>query len=68
MHAELLSTLGRAGVESYDPTGEPFDPAFSEVVSTGEGEGESGIVIETLDRGYRSDGTVLRPARVVVAE
>ena len=51
-----------------DPAGEPFDPAFSEAVSTRAGDGEAGTVVETLDRGYRSDGTVLRPARVVVGE
>ena len=68
VHSELLSTLGRVGVEAYDPTGEPFDPAFSEAVSTKSGEGEPGTVVETLDRGYRSDGTVLRPARVIVGE
>jgi molecular chaperone GrpE len=66
VHAQLLETLGRAGVEAFDPAGEPFDPAFSEAVSTG--QGESGIVVETLDRGYRSDGVVLRPARVIVGE
>jgi molecular chaperone GrpE len=68
VHTELLATLGRAGVEVYDPTGERFDPAFSEAVSTLAGAGEAGTVVETLDRGYRSDGTVLRPARVVVGE
>ena len=68
VHKELLATLGRAGVEAYDPTGEPFDPAFSEAVSTRAGDGGAGTVVETLDRGYRTDGAVLRPARVVVAE
>ncbi len=68
VHAELISTLGRAGVEAYDPTGEPFDPSFSEVVSTRPEGGRSGTVVETLDRGYRCDGTVLRPARVIVGE
>ena len=68
VHSELISTLGRAGVEAYDPVGEPFDPSFSEVVATRPEEGKAGTVVETLDRGYRSDGTVLRPARVVVAE
>jgi molecular chaperone GrpE (heat shock protein) len=29
---------------------------------------EPGTVVETLDRGYRFDGTVLRPARVIVSE
>ena len=68
VHAELIATVGRAGVEAFDPTGEQFDPVFSEAVSTRAGAGEAGSVIETLDRGYRSDGTVLRPARVIVGE
>jgi molecular chaperone GrpE len=66
---QLLATLERAGVEAYDPAGERFDPAWHEALSTRPGDGvESGIVLETLDRGYRLDGQVLRPARVVVSE
>jgi molecular chaperone GrpE len=66
---ELVSTLKRAGVESYDPTGEQFDPNLHEALSAQEAEGtESGTVLETLDRGYRLDGQVLRPARVVVSK
>ena len=66
---ELRATLERAGVESYDPAGELFDPALHEAISTRPVEdGESGLVVETLERGYRLDGQLLRPARVVVAE
>lgn len=66
---ELSATLGRAGVESFDPRGEAFDPNVHEAVSAQEAEGtDSGTVIETLDRGYRLDGQVLRPARVVVSK
>ena len=69
VEAELRATLERAGVESYDPTGDRFDPAWHEALSTQPSEGkESGTVIETLERGYRLDGQVLRPARVVVSE
>ncbi|MET0127159.1 MAG: nucleotide exchange factor GrpE [Solirubrobacterales bacterium] len=69
VHGELVATLKRAGVESFDPVGERFDPAHSEAVSMQPASGvEAGVVVETLDRGYRSDGTVLRPARVIVAE
>jgi molecular chaperone GrpE len=70
VHGELVATLARAGVEAFDPVGQPFDPSHSEVVSTkpAEADGPAGTVVETLDRGYRSDGTVLRPARVIVAE
>jgi molecular chaperone GrpE len=71
VYNELRAALERAGVETYDPTGEPFDPATSEALATrpAAGDGtESGRVIETLERGYRLDGQVLRPARVVVSE
>lgn len=69
VHDELRATLARAGVESYDPTGEPFDPTVHEAVSTRAGDGvDAGTVVETLERGYRLDGQVLRPARVVVSE
>jgi molecular chaperone GrpE len=70
VHGELTATLRRAGIESFDPAGEPFDPTHSEVISTAPApEGaEPGTVVETVERGYRSDGTVLRPARVIVGE
>ena len=70
VHGELIGTLGRAGVEAFDPAGERFDPAHSEVISTAPAADgtEPGTVVETVERGYRSDGTVLRPARVIVSE
>jgi molecular chaperone GrpE len=69
VHAELTSVLERAGVESYDPTGEPFDPSLHEALATRPADdAESGTVIETLERGYRLDGQLIRAARVVVAE
>ena len=70
IHSELQEALARAGVEAYDPTGERFDPAWHEAISTREASEteETGAVVETLDRGYRVDGEVLRPARVVVGE
>ena len=70
VYGELRSALERAGVETYDPTGERFDPNTSEALATRPGEDgvEAGVVIETLERGYRLDGQVLRAARVVVSE
>ena len=70
VYGELRSALERAGVETYDPTGELFDPNISEALATRPAEDgvESGVVIETLERGYRLDGQVLRAARVVVSE
>jgi len=65
---ELRVALERAGVNSYDPLGERFDPLLHEAISTAPAEGvEAGVVLETLERGYRVDEQVIRPARVVVA-
>ena len=62
--------LARAGVETYDPTGQKFDPATCEALSVqAGGDGvDPGVVIETIEKGYRLDGQVLRAARVVVNE
>jgi molecular chaperone GrpE len=70
VYNELRAALERAGVETYDPTGEPFDPATSEALATRPAADgvQAGHVVETLERGYRLSGQVLRPARVVVSE
>ncbi|HSD25139.1 MAG TPA: nucleotide exchange factor GrpE [Solirubrobacterales bacterium] len=66
---ELHSRLQSAGVEPFDPTGERFDPQLHEALSTMPSEGtESGVVLETVEKGYRLDGQVLRAAKVVVSQ
>jgi molecular chaperone GrpE len=65
---ELQAALGRAGIQSFSPAGEPFDPNEHEAMASQPREGaESGTVIEVYQSGYRINGAVLRPARVVVA-
>jgi molecular chaperone GrpE len=61
---ELVSVLARAGVESYSPEGDQFDPDWHEAMLTR--PGEAGQVLEVLEKGYQLNGQVLRPARVVV--
>jgi molecular chaperone GrpE len=61
---ELEGVLTRAGIESYSPTGEAFDPDWHEAMLTR--PGEAGKVLEVLEKGYRLNGQVLRPARVIV--
>jgi molecular chaperone GrpE len=67
---ELRLGLERAGVVGFDPLGESFDPQLHDAVATApapEGR-EAGVVIETLQSGYRVGEQVLRPARVIVSE
>jgi molecular chaperone GrpE len=66
VHAELIAVLERNGIEQFDPAGEKFDPTEHEALSVRD-DGEPGVVVEVVERGYRSNGTVLRPARVVVS-
>jgi len=66
---ELVAALQRVGIERISPQGQPFDPNEHEAMAQHPVEdAEPGTVIEVYQQGYRHDGTVLRPARVVVAQ
>jgi len=66
---ELVGALGRVGIQAYSPKGEPFDPSEHEAMASQPVEGaEAGTVAEVYQQGYRINGQVLRPARVVVAQ
>jgi molecular chaperone GrpE len=65
---EFLAALARLGIEPFSPEGEPFNPSEHEAMSQQPVEGvETGTVASVYQQGYRIDGSVLRPARVVVA-
>ena len=68
VHSELIAVLERNGVEQFDPSGDRFDPTEHEALSMRRQDGsESGVVLDVVEKGYRANGTVLRPARVVVS-
>ena len=68
-YRDLHKTLERAGVETYEPVGEKFDPQLHEAISTRSDEGaEPGTVVDVVEKGYRLNGQVIRAARVVVSE
>ena len=70
VHSELSAALARAGVESFSPLGERFDPALHEAMATAkqpDDGAESGTIVEVYQPGYRLGQTIIRPARVVVA-
>jgi molecular chaperone GrpE len=68
-YRELCAVLARAGIESYDPAGERFDPTWHEALQKLPVEGtEPGTVVEVMQKGYRLGEQLIRPARVVVSE
>jgi molecular chaperone GrpE len=69
VHADLVGVLQRSGVEAFDPEGEPFDPTLHEALSTRPQDGtHPGTVVEVVEKGYRLNDQILRPARVIVSQ
>ncbi len=68
VRSELSAALGRVGVESFSPVGEPFDPALHEAMAQQPVDGvANGTVAEVYQPGYRLGEQIIRPARVLVA-
>lgn len=67
---KLLKSLAGHGLEVVDPKGAPFDPALHEAISTAPAatEAEDHLVAQVYEVGYVFNGTLLRPARVVVTQ
>lgn len=65
---DMQGVLSRAGVEAIEPAGETFDPNVHEALTTRQQEGvDAGVVLDVVEKGYRSADQVIRPARVIVA-
>ncbi|SER97032.1 molecular chaperone GrpE [Vreelandella subterranea] len=64
-----LDVLGKFGVESIDPQGEPFDPQVHEAMAmVPNPEQEPNTVMEVMQKGYLLNGRLVRPAMVVVSQ
>ncbi len=70
MEKKLLKSLAGHGLEVVDPVGQRFDPAVHEAITTApaESEDEDDMVAQVFQVGYILNGTLLRPARVVVKQ
>ncbi len=69
-HRAAMQFLQKEGVEPIEARYQPFDPNWHEAVATTRRNGSglpSGTVLEVLETGYRLDGRLLRPAKVIVA-
>ena len=63
--------LKSEGIEEIETVGKPFNPEVHETVeevdSHGNG-GQSGMIVEELEKGYMMQGKLLRPAKVKVTK
>lgn len=66
---QLREVLDRRGLCEIEAHGEEFDPARHEaVLCQPSAEHEEGKVVDVLEKGYRVNDKVVRPARVIVSE
>ena len=69
IYNNLLSSLQKLGVSEIDAIGAPFDPnRHMAIGQIDTGEVASGHVAQVAEKGYVLNGSVIRPARVVVAK
>jgi len=61
---EFWTILEKEGLKIQRTVGEPFDPHRHEAVA--QVEGEDGVIVEEMRRGYEWKGKVMRPAMVKV--
>jgi len=64
---QLENALKALGLEEIESIGKSFNPSLHEAVEEVEG-GETGLIIEEVEKGYNYNGKVLRPSKVKVGK
>ena len=65
---QLIDIVGKFGIEEIDPNGESFDPNYHQAMSMIETEDEANKVLSVMQKGYKLNERVLRPALVSVSK
>jgi len=69
IYDQLFTVLSDSGMEPIDGMGEQFDPNLHEALSQEEtSDVKEGTVVQQVQRGYKLNDRLVRPARVVVAK
>ncbi len=67
IYDQMLDILKSHGVEQIKASGEKFDPAQHEaMMQRAEPETADNVVLEEFQKGYKLNGRVIRPSRVIV--
>lgn len=68
LEENLWKVLAKAGVKKINAQGKPFNPEYHEAMAAiPSADVPPNTVLEVYDNGYKLDGFVLKPARVVVS-
>jgi len=67
IYNQMLDILKSHGVEQIKAMGEMFDPALHEaMMQKAEPDREENVVLEEFQKGYKLNGRVIRPSKVIV--
>lgn len=67
VYDQMLSVLKSHNVEQIEALGEQFNPAYHEaMMQKKEPKREDNIVLEEFQKGYKLNGRVIRPSKVIV--
>lgn len=68
-HRDFRLALERVGVERLESVGQTFDPAHHEAVAIQPSpDAKEGTILHEVSPGYLYRGTLLRPAKVIIAQ
>ena len=65
---QLLNIFAKFNIEEIDPKEETFDPNFHQAMTMIETEGEANKILNVMQKGYKLNDRVLRPALVTVSK
>lgn len=69
IRAQIEDLLKKRGLEKIDVKPDmDFDPNFAEAIAEAESEKTPGKIVDIIEQGYKLNGKVVRPARVVVSK
>jgi molecular chaperone GrpE len=67
IYEQLLDALKAHGLEQINALGQKFDPAMHEAMTQkAEASQENDTVLEEFQKGYKLNGRVIRPSRVII--
>jgi len=67
VYDQLLDVLKSHNIEQIEAQGEKFDPALHQAMTQrAEPDAEDNTVLEEFQKGYRLNGRVIRPSKVIV--
>jgi molecular chaperone GrpE len=70
VYQKLFSILHQQGLEAMDTNGQPFDPELHEALTEIPAPTEElkGVVMDTIEKGYKLKDKIIRHAKVVVGK